>query len=341
VADNAHPHRRHSLSTESRSTTHAHVHGAVDPEILTSERGIWAIKWSFVGLFATALLQAAIVFLTGSVALLADTIHNFGDASTSIPLWVAFALARRKASKRFTYGYGRVEDLAGVVIVLTILFSAAVAGYQSVTRLMDPQPIRQIPAVAAAAIIGFIGNEWVARFRIKVGKEINSAALVADGHHARVDGLTSLGVLFSAAGTWLGYPLADPLAGLAITLAILRIVWQTGKNVFTRLLDGVDPAVVAEIKHAVQHTTGVKEVTDVRVRWLGHFLYAEINLAVDPSLTVSEAHDIAVSARHDVLHHLPFLSKAVIHVDPLDASGEKFHRIERHDHSDFGPHAHH
>ena len=193
---------------------HGHAHGAVDPTIATSERGIWALKWSFVGLLATALVQIVVVLLSGSVALLCDTIHNFGDAATAIPLGVAFALSRLGASRRFTFGYGRVEDLAGVLVVLIILFSAVVAGYQAVERLIHPEPIGMLWAVAVASVIGFVGNEAVAVFRIRVGREIGSVALVADGYHARTDGWTSLAVLAGAVGVWLGYPLADPIVGL-------------------------------------------------------------------------------------------------------------------------------
>ena len=323
-----------------RHDAHIHTHGAIDPTIFTTQRGIWAIKWSFLGLMATALFQVAIVLLSGSVALLADTIHNFGDAATAVPLWVAFKLARWKSSKRFTYGYGRVEDLAGVVIVLTILFSAIVAGYEAVDRLFHPRPVTHLWAVVAASVIGFLGNEAVAQFRIKVGKEIGSAALVADGYHARVDGFTSLAVLFGAAGVWLGYPLADPIVGLIITAAIFRIVWESGKSVFTRLLDGVDPEVIDEIKHAVNHTQGVRGISEVRVRWLGHRLHAEVNVAVTPDISVEEGHKIATEIQHQLLHHLPYLSNATIHVDPVNASGEKHHRIDEHTHDDFAAHSH-
>ena len=211
--------------------SHDHTHGTIDPVLLTTERGIWAVKWSLVGLAATAILQIIVVVFSGSIALLADTIHNVADAATGIPLWIAFALARRQTSRRFTYGYGRVEDVAGVMIVLTILFSAVVAGYESINRLLHPQAVEHLWAVAVASIIGFAGNELVAILRIRVGREINSAALVVDGYHSRVDGLTSLGVLFSAVGVWLGYPLTDPIIGLVITVAILPIVWESGKAV--------------------------------------------------------------------------------------------------------------
>jgi len=319
---------------------HSHAHGGVDPTIFTTQRGIWAVKWSLLGLLVTAVFQVVIVSLSGSVALLADTVHNFGDALTAVPLWIAFRLARWKPNRRFTYGYGRVEDLAGVAIVLTILFSAIVASYESINRFFHPQEVKYLWAVIPASVLGFAGNEAVALFRIKVGKEIGSAALVADGYHARVDGLTSLAVLFGAVGVWLGYPLADPIVGLLITAAIFRIVWQSGKSVFTRLLDGVDPQVTDEVRHAVNHTQDVHDVTDVRTRWLGHRLHAEVNLAVSPELSVAQGHAIAVEVRHQLLHHLPSLSNVTIHVDPTSHSGEEHHRIAEHTHEGLATHSH-
>lgn len=320
---------------------HVHTHGPIDPSVFTTQRGIWAVKVSFLVLFATALFQVIVVLLSGSVALLADTIHNIGDAATAIPLWIAFTLARRKPSKRLTYGYGRVEDLAGVAIVLTIFFSAIAAGYESIDRLLHPRAIRFLWAVIAASVIGFLGNEAVALLRIKVGKEIGSTALIADGYHARVDGLTSLAVLFGALGVWIGFPLADPIVGLLITAVIFRIVWTSGKAVFTRLLDGIDPEVVDEIKHAIKHARGVHGVTEVRVRWLGHRLHAEVNVAVSPELSVERGHAIAKEVRHQLLHHLRYLSNATIHIDPVNASGEEHHRIAEHEHGDLPVHSHH
>jgi len=331
---------KQSCEHNHRHNAHVHTHGAIDQSIFTTQRGILAIKWSFFGLLATALFQFVIILLSGSVALLADTIHNFGDAATAIPLWIAFTLARRKPSNRFTYGYGRVEDLAGVAIVLTILFSAIVAGYVSIDRFFHPQTVMYLWAVVVASIVGFLGNEAVAQFRIKVGKEIGSAALIADGHHARVDGLTSLAVLFGAVGVWLGYPLADPIVGLLITAAIFRIVWESGKSIFTRLLDGVDPEVIDEIKDAVNHTPGVCDIAEVRVRWLGHRLHAELNIAVGAEISVEEGHKIATEVRHQLLHHLRYLSNATIHIDPVNASGEKHHRITEHAHGDLPAHSH-
>ncbi len=318
----------------------AHTHGAIDPSFFTTARGIWAIKWSFLGLMVTALFQILIVWISGSVALLADTIHNFADAATALPLWIAFLLARRKPSKGFTYGYGRVEDLAGVAIVVTILVSAGFAGYESVQRFLHPRPVEYLGAVIGAAIVGFLGNEAVAWFRIKIGKEIGSAALIADGNHARVDGLTSLAVLIGTIGIWLGYPSADPIIGILITLVIIRVAWQSGKSVFTRLIDGVDPEVIDEVGHSLAHVRGVQDVTEIRVRWLGHRLRADVCIAVDPKLSVEEGHEIAKEAEHQLLHHLRYLSNATIHVDPANASGGEHHRVDEHKHGNYPAHSH-
>jgi len=338
--DHDHDHEHEPDEHAEESAGHGHTHGVIDPSLFSTARGVWALKWSLGGLLVTALMQVVVVYFTGSVALLADTIHNFGDALTAVPLWIAFRVGEWKPTKRYTYGYGRVEDLAGVSIVGMILLSAIVAAYEAIQRLLNPQPVEYVWAVALAAIVGFVGNEAVAWFRIKVGKEIGSAALVADGYHARVDGLTSLAVLAGAIGVWLGFPLADPLVGLFITLAILRIVWDSAKEVFSRMLDGVDPEVVDEIHHAAGEVAGVNAVTDVKVRWLGHRLHAELHLTVTSELTVSAAHEIANAAHHNLLHHLPYLSSATIHVDPDEASGATHHRVEGHAHDDLPTHAH-
>ena len=300
------------------SHDHPHTHGAVDPSIVSHERGLWAVKWSFVVLMITALLQVAVVVMSNSVALLADTVHNFADAATAVPLGIAFLFARLKPSRKFTYGYGRIEDLAGVVVVLLILFSALVAGYESLHRFFYPQPVSHLGAVALAAFISFIGNEAVAIFRIKVGKEIGSAALIADGYHARVDGWTSLAVAAGAAGIWFGFPLADPVVGTLITAVIFYIVLDSAKLVFTRILDGVEPGILEEIHHAAGHVKGVECVGPVRVRWIGHRLYAEINIAVKSDASVSQGHAIAQEVNRQMLHHLPQLGKATVHVDPAD-----------------------
>jgi cation diffusion facilitator family transporter len=333
-----HPHHDHEHDYDDSS--HSHTHGLIDPTVYTTKRGIWALKWSFSGLFLTFVFQIVIVMFTGSVALLADTIHNLGDATTAIPLWLAFPLERRQPSQRFTYGLGRGEDLAGVSIVLIIGLSALLAGYESMQRLLNPEPVTHLWAVVVASLLGFVGNEGVALLRMRVGKEIGSAALIADGSHARADGLTSLAVCGGALGVWCGFPLADPLIGLLITMVIVRIVWESARAVFVRLLDGVDPEVVEEIRHAISHAEGVKGVSEVRVRWLGHRLRAEVNVTVDSGLSVEHGHAIAMRVRHQLLHHLRYLSNATIHIDPVGAAGEALHGIEHHAHDDLAEHSH-
>jgi cation diffusion facilitator family transporter len=317
-----------------------HTHGAVDPAIATSARGMWAIKWSFVALIITGVVQAVVVWMSGSVGLLADTIHNFADAFTAVPLWIAFSLARRAPNQRFTYGYGRVEDLAGIAIVMIIAFSGAVAGYEAVQRLLHPQPVGHLLAVAIASLFSFAGNEAVAVFRIRVGKQIESAALIADGYHARIDGLTSLAVLVGAAGVWLGFPLADPIVGLVITIAIVRVVWQSARLVFTRVLDGVDPGITDEIRHTAGHTAGVETVSQVRARWLGHHLHAEVNVAVGDRLSVVQGHAIAKEVRHALMHRFSYLSSVTVHVDPASEAGEEFHHVDEHTHDGLPLHSH-
>ncbi len=293
-------------------SAHGHTHGVVDPTIATTAKGIWAIKWSFVILAITSTLQLAIVIVSGSVALLADTIHNVGDAVTAIPLWIAFMLARRKPSKTFTYGLGRVEDLAGIAIVLIILFSAVFAGYEALNRLFHPQSVQFLGWVAAAGLIGFIGNEVVAVFRIRTGREINSAALIADGYHARTDGFTSLAVVLGALGVWLGYPLADPIIGLLITIAIFGIVWQSSKAVLTRTLDGVDPAVIDEIEHVAGHVKGISGVEHVQARWIGHRQNVDLAIAMPLTSTVGQAQSVIAELQSQLFAHLPALSVANI-----------------------------
>jgi cation diffusion facilitator family transporter len=301
---------------------------------------MWALKWSCVGLLVTAGFQLVIVALSGSVALLADTVHNFGDAATALPLWVAFALARRRPTERFTYGFGRLEDLAGMAIVLIMALSALLAGYEAIMRLVHPRPVAYLGAVALASLVGFLGNEAVAIFRIKVGKAIGSAALIADGYHARGDGWTSLAVLVGAVGVWLGYPQADPMIGLLITVAILWLVWQAGRMVVIRAVDGVEPEVPAELRHGAQHVPGVQEVTEIQARWVGHQLRAELNIAVAPTLSVVEGHAIAKEVRHQLLHQVHMLGGITVHVDPVDEAGEHYHQITAHTHDGLPAHSH-
>jgi cation diffusion facilitator family transporter len=288
----------------------------VDPAMETSRAGMRALRVSLAVLGATAALQAVVVVASGSVALLADTLHNVADALTAVPLAIAFLLARRPATHRFTYGYGRAEDVAGIVVVLVILGSAALAGYESLRRLADPADVRFLGAVALAGLVGAAGNEIAAQVRLRTGRRIGSAALVADGLHARTDALTSLAVLLSAGGAALGWTWADPVVGLAIAAAIATVSWSAARHVLARLMDAVDPALVERATAALQDVAGVVGVDRVRLRWIGHTLRAEVDLSVPPGLSIERAHTIAHAAEHELTHAVPRLTAATVHAHP-------------------------
>ncbi|WP_027499978.1 cation diffusion facilitator family transporter [Rhodococcus sp. UNC363MFTsu5.1] len=296
-----------------------HRHDAadrVDNALESSAIGIRAVKISLVALAVTALVQSAIVAVSGSVALLADTIHNFADALTAVPLWIAFALGRRAATRRYTYGFGRAEDLAGLFVLAMIALSAMIAGYEAVRRLLEPVPIEHLGWVAAAGLVGFVGNELVALYRIRVGRRIGSAALVADGLHARTDGFTSLAVLFGAGGVALGFPLADPVVGLLITAAILVVLGSAAREVFRRLMDGVDPDLVDACERVLAAEPGVAGVRSLKMRWIGHRLHADAELDIDACTSLEDAHRIAHRAEHALTHAVPELSTALVHAYP-------------------------
>ncbi len=276
-------------------------------------------------LAATAAVQAVVTATSGSVALLSDTLHNATDALSVVPLAVAFIAGRRPPTRRYTYGYGRAEDLAGVVIVLLIAGSAALTGWAAASRLVHPRPVSSLAAVAAAALAGFAGNEAAAWYRVRAGRRIGSAALVADGLHARADGFASLAVLLGAGGAALGWEWADPAAGLLITVAILAVLRQAAIQIWRRLMDAVDPAVLDLAEQALRATPGVLGVGLLRLRWVGHRLHAECEVVVDPGASVVEAHQVAVAAEHELRHALPRLSAALVHADPQPRDGADYH----------------
>jgi cation diffusion facilitator family transporter len=320
-----------------RPLGHGHTHDpgqVADPQLEASHQGQRALLVSVLGLGATALLQALVVWLSGSVALLGDTLHNLADALTAVPLAVAFRLARRPATRRYTYGYGRAEDLAGIAIVLFIAASAALAASEALRRLREPAGVDYLGAVAGAALLGFAGNELVARYRIVVGRRIGSAALVADGLHARSDGFASLAVLLGVAGVALGVPLADPVVGLGITVAILVVGWEAARQVYRRLMDAVDPSLVERVEQVLLATPGVLGIGELRLRWIGHRLRAECAVMVNHHLTVVEGHQIAEETEHRLLHEVPRLTAALVHADPFPHQGTDYHELT-------GPHARH
>lgn len=322
--DHAHDHD-HSHPTGIRGFLHGvfvpHSHDAtttITDAMTASAAGLRAVKLSLVILAATAAAQLGIVVISGSVALLADTIHNFSDALTAVPLGIAFVLGRRPPTRRYTFGLGRAEDLAGLFIVLMIAASAGVAAVEAIIRLLNPQPLTNTGWVFAAGLIGFAGNEAVALYRIRTGRRIGSAALVADGMHARTDGFTSLAVVVGVIGVWLGMPLADPIVGLVIAAAIVVLLWGTARDVGRRLLDGVDPALVAAAEHALEHVGQEADFTDLRLRWSGHSLAVQATMAVPAQTSATRIGELTATAGAELHDHLPRLSS--VHIATIVAA---------------------
>ena len=323
---------RHVLTPHSHDTA-----DRVDTALQASRRGMRALWISFAVLSATAVVQAILVIATGSVALLSDTLHNAADALTAVPLGIAFVVGRRAATRRFTYGLGRTEDLAGLVILAVIATSAGLAAWQAVDRLIHPRAVTNLGWLAAAGVVGFLGNEAVAQYRIRVGRQIGSAALVADGLHARTDGFTSLAVLLSAGTAAMGWRWGDPVLGLLIAAAILAVLWRAAGEVLARLLDAVDPALLARAELTLAGTPGVLGVGGPRLRWVGHTLTAEAEVDVDHRLSLIEAHHIAHDAEHRLMHALPRLGRALIHVHPESPHGQQQHDLNDHHRSEQTP----
>lgn len=332
TTDHAHGSTDHAHGSSVWSRVHhavsaawgAHTHDSADQldEVLEADAdGRRALLLSLLILATTAAIQAVVVVVSGSVALLGDTLHNVADALTAVPLLIAFRLARRLPTKRYTYGYGRAEDVGGLFVVAMITLSSVLAAWEAINRLIHPRDVTHLWVVALAAVVGFAGNEIVARYRVRVGRRIGSAALVADGLHARTDGFTSLAVLLGAGGVALGWRAADPVIGLVITVAILGVLRSALRQVGARLMDGVDPALVDKATAAVASVVGVIDVRELRIRWIGHTLRAEVDATVDPALTVTQAHDIAHHAEQHLLDQVRRLTAATVHTSPTGTHG--------------------
>lgn len=309
---------------------HGHEHGKVDAELYGNKVGLRAVQISTAGMLLVSLIQFAIAIIGGSAGLFADALHNAGDVLTTIALWIAFVLSSRAANQRYTYGYHRSEDLAGIFIVLVIIASAVASAIESIIKLTSGTVPTQLYLSMAAAVVGIIGNEALAQYKISVGKRINSVPLIADGQHSRIDGLTSLAALVGLIGVAFGLRLADPIAGLVITVVILTVVYSTAKSVLQRLLDAVDPRIVPSIYEIASAVPGVEGVNDIRARWVGHTLHVALNIEVEATLTLAKAHDIAEEVRHRLFHRVNGLSEAIIHTDPHSHDEDPHEKMAHH-----------
>ncbi len=309
---------------------HGHEHGKVDAELYGNRAGLRAVQISTAGMLLVSLIQLSIALFGGSAGLFADALHNLGDVLTTVALWIAFVISSRAANRRYTYGYHRAEDLAGIFIVLVIIGSAVAGAFESINKLISGGAPTQIYLSMVAAAIGCIGNEVLAQYKISVGKRINRVPLVADGQHSRIDGLTSLAALIGLIFALFGLPIADPLAGILITLVILSVVYTTSRSVLQRLLDGIDPHLIPMITKTAAGIEGVRDTTDVRARWVGHNLHIVMNIEVDAELTLIQAHTIAEQVRHSLFHEIPGVSEIIIHTDPSSASGNHHEETAHH-----------
>ena len=328
--DHDHNHNHNHDEHEHDEKGHGHEHGKVDADLYGNRAGLRAVKISTAGMLLVAVIQFAIAWIGGSAGLFADALHNFGDVFTTIALWIAFVISNRAANQRYTYGYYRSEDLAGIFIVLVIIASATASAVESVQKLTSGNVPTQIYLSMAAALVGVAGNELLAQYKISVGKRINSVSLIADGHHSRIDGFTSLAAFIGLVGVLLGFPKADPIAGIVITLVIVTVVFSTSRSVLQRLLDAVDPHIVPSIITLASSVPGVEQVTGVRARWVGHTLHVIMNIEVDAEMTLSKAHAIAEEVRHRLFHDIKGLSEALIHTDPSSASGDYHQELAHH-----------
>lgn len=299
---------------------HAHdANEAIQTARESSQQGIRTAWIGLAGMMATALLQIVIVAISGSIGLLADTIHNLGHAATTIPLIIAFRLGRRPPTTKYPYGYRRAEDLVGLFISLVIIASIVLIVWESIHALVNPRPLSNLGWVFAAGVVGFLGNEIVAIYRIRTGKRIGSAALIAEGQHARADGYTSIAVVLGIVGVWFGFPRADAVVGLIIAVAISGILVNSLVIIVRRLMDGMEPETLLRMRTVAESVGGVVSVQQVRARWSGHRIEGDAEIAVDASLSVRAGHDVAEVVQHELLHAIANLDRVTVHIHPAVA----------------------
>lgn len=317
--DHDHDHGHGGLWSRVRHALVPHAHDHTEGVLVGEEARAHGIRAAWISLLvmgATALGQVVIVWLSGSVALLADTVHNLGHLATTVPLLLAFRLAARAPTERYSHGFRRAEDLVGLLIAVVIALSAALIIWESVRALTEQRELTHLGWVFAAGVVGFLGNELVAVYRIRAGRRIGSAALVAEGNHARADGLTSLAVVVGAVAAWLGHPEWDAVIGLVIAAMILWILVLSLRSVVRRLMDGVDAGVVPGMRQAAASVPGVVSVDEARARWSGHLLQGEIVARVDPTLTVAGSERITEAVGAATREATPHLAEVLVVLRP-------------------------
>ncbi len=268
-------------------------------------RAMRAIAVSSIGLLFTSTLELAVVVFSGSVALLADGLHNLGDVFTTVGVYFGFRTSRRAPTRRYPYGYGRAEDLAGILIVAAIWGSAVLAGLQSFEKLLSGRGTSHLTLGMLAAVIGIVGNQLVARYKMRVGRAIKSAPLIVDARHSRLDAIASFGALIGLIGVALGFRQADPIAGFAITALIVHIGIDATRDVVSRLMDVHDDELAGEVASIARAIPGVRGLGDLRVRWLGRQAEVRLVIHVPPTMPMTEAHELAHRVQDRLRTQLP------------------------------------
>lgn len=310
--------------------THAHPARLTGAE--GTREGLRAIRLAALALGASAVVRLTIAAITGSVGLLAAGIDDLGDVATTIALSVAFVASRRAADRRYTFGYQRVEDLSGVLVVLVIWGGAGFATYEAVTKLTGDHEVTRLGIAMGAAALGLAANGFAGFYKIAVGRRIMSEPLIADGKHALTDGVASIAALGGLIGVQAGWEQADPIAAFVVVAAIVAVAVDATRNVSTRLLDAVDPEIVNRIENIILGTPGVAGCGRVQARWAGRSLYVTVTVAVDGDLPVSEAHAVAEAVQHRILHDVDGVAQVDVHVDPWEPHGPDAHgRTAGHD----------
>lgn len=305
---------------------HGHSHAVLSDFAGSTRAGLRALAIGVAGLAATTVLQVALLLVSGSVALLGDTLHNGVDVAGTAVVWVAFKISSRDRNERYSFGYHRFEDLAGLFVVLLIGASSALVLWESIRALTGEVEIHRPWLVLLAGLVGFAGNEAVAQFKIRTGRKIGSAALIADGQHSRADGLSSMGVVAAAVGLLLGAEWLDAVAGIGIGLLIAWAAYSTGREVLLRLLDHAEPDIRLALEKEAAEVAGIEHVNDLRIRQAGRTVHVVASVCVDATVTLPAAHGFAEDLREAWAHLLPDGSSIDIHVDPYTPGTPTPHR---------------
>ncbi|MBI2773218.1 MAG: cation transporter [Chloroflexi bacterium] len=310
------------MSAHSPERTEQRASGGASRDEVNRAKAMRANLISSGGLTLTSLFELAIALVSGSVALLVDALHNLADSYTTVAIYFGFRMSRRAATSRYPYGFGRAEDVAGVVIVVAIWSSAALAFYQTYEKFVSGSPTTHLTLGMVAAVIGIAGNQIAGRYKIRVGREIKSVPLIVDGKHSLLDAVSSAGALVGLVGVGLGFPQADPIAGVAIGLLIVHIGIDATKEVAARLMDANDEELARAAATIASTVPGVTGVNDVRARWLGREVELRVGLQLAPEMSLRGADQVSEQVRQGLREQIADVRDIVVFAGCSDRRGD-------------------